>query len=45
MMLLFQNGLLIAQAQPRAGVRLLGILLIIALVLGIILLFRRVFRG
>ncbi len=39
------NALLIAQFQARGGLRILGLLLIIALVLLIIVLFRKVRKG
>jgi hypothetical protein len=41
----FLNAMLIAQYEARGGLRILGLLLIIGLVLAIILLFRRVRKG
>ena len=43
--MLLSDALLVAQFQARGGLRILGILLIIALVLVIILLFRKLLKG
>ncbi len=45
MTMLLSDALLVAQSQASGGLRVLGILLIIALVLVIILLFRKLLKG
>ncbi len=43
--MMLSDALIVAQYQSRGGLRILGILLIIALVLVIILLFRKLLKG